>query len=647
MKSISVGVIGHVDHGKTALVRALTGIETDRLAEEKARGVSIVPGFALLRTPGGEIDLIDLPGHERFIRAMISGATGVKAVLVAVSAIEGIKPQTVEHLEIARFLGIRRGVMALTMCDRVETGECESRRIQLRALADEFGIEESPIIPISVVTGAGIQDVARCLSDLAASAPESRDDGFAYLPVDRVFSVAGFGTVVTGTLRRGMISKGDWIEVWPSGRRARIRTLQIHGRFVESAVPGRRTAVGLRDVSVGDLRPGHTLVTPGIVVSNRWLDASVTVCAGDPRGLANGDQVRLLIGTTDAAVRIRLLEHDTLRPGETGLCQFRCDEDVVAPVREPFILRAGSPSRTVAGGRILDPASRRRRRFDAMSLESLKAMAAGRPGEALLGRLREAGLRGCAVGELAWSFGVDESRLRRRLHELGAQPEGALRVIDPHVWSDLLDRVARQVAEHHRVQPLEYGLPRERMLAFLPSGLDADLAKALLGRLVETGILVVEKGLYWHADFRPQDQISPRLAAIEDLCRRARLNAPSEAEIVGQGGENATIVAHLVRAEVLIRAVDRVQRRVLLFHRDAMAAARTSLARRWPHEQPFLAGEAGALLGISRKYSIPLLEHLDRVGFTRRIGDQRIVIEKGAESDSRHRAHGPTPAAAP
>ena len=270
-------MIGHVDHGKTALVRALTGTETDRLAEERRRGISIVLGFAYLEVPGrGVLDLVDVPGHERFVRAMVAGATGIGAVLLVVAANEGARPQTLEHLAIARLLGVRRGVVAVTKADLVSPEEAEAAATAAGRLAAEVGgLSGARVVLTSAVTGRGVGELRAALADLLASTPEPEDEGFFHLPVDRAFAVAGFGAVVTGTLRRGTIAAGDEVELLPAGLRARVRGLQVHGLPVERAGPGRRVAVNLRGLKAADLSPGWSLATPGMVARARWLDVEL------------------------------------------------------------------------------------------------------------------------------------------------------------------------------------------------------------------------------------------------------------------------------------------------------------------------------------------------------------------------------------
>ncbi|MCJ2114614.1 SelB C-terminal domain-containing protein [Methylobacterium sp. E-025] len=628
MKTLLVGVIGHVDHGKTALVRALTGIETDRLKEEKARGVSIVPGFALLAPEGrdGEIDLVDLPGHERFVRAMISGATGMGAVLLAVDANEGIKPQTIEHLEIARLIGVRRGVVALTKSDLVAPDALAERAAEVAAVAARAGLEAPAVVATSTLTGAGLPALSEALAALLDASPPRADDGFPYLPVDRVFSRAGFGTVVTGTLRRGRLSVGDAVAIVPGGPTATVRGLQIHGRAVATAEPGRRTAVALRGVGLSDLSRGQALAQPDLLVPSRWLDVSLTASpGGDP--LPGGTALRLLFGTSEVAARLRLLDRDALEPGATAPAQLHLDAAVTVPAREPFILRRDSPAITVAGGRVLDPDSRRRKRHDPRVLADLAGLAGGGPAEALAIRLAQAGAAGAGLRDLARVSGTAPDRVRALLPALGAREVGE-RILGGPAFASLRDAILAVLAGHHRDQPMEHGLPAERIVKAL--GLAEPVAAAALRDLVATGDVAQGGALFRRAAFNPARNESEVARRLEAVFRQAGLNPPDEAEAIGRDVRRREALTYLVGAGTVIRAVDRVQRRAVLFHKAAVEEARAKLRTAFPGatqpESGFLAREAGAALGISRKFSIPLLEHLDATGFTRRAGDRRVIV---------------------
>ena len=633
LKTLLVGVIGHVDHGKTALVRALTGVETDRLKEERARGVSIVPGFALLAAGAGEIDLVDLPGHERFVRAMVSGATGMRAVLLAVDAHEGIKPQTVEHLEIARLIGVRRGVLALTKADLAAPEVIAARAAEIATAASRAGIAAGPVIATSTVTGAGLTDLKAALTALIDDAEPGTDDGFPYLPVDRVFSRPGFGTVVTGTLRRGPLAVGDTVEITPGGRTAVVRGLQIHGRPVERAEPGRRTAVALRGVGLDEISRGQALTMPGLLAPSQWLDVAITAAASAEGPLAGGTACRLLFGTTEVEARLRLLDRDVLEPGASTQAQLHLTEAVAAPAREPFVLRLDSPSATVAGGRILDPASRRRRRRDPRVTSALAALAAGRAADALMVRLGQVCAAGATLPDLARLAGAAPERVRRMLAESGAHEVGD-RFIGAAAFEALRTGTLAALAQHHRDSPMEHGIAIERLARSL--ALSETLVGTLLRALAASGSVAQTGNLWRRADFDPARNESEAARRMEQMFRRAGLNPPDESEVVGRDVRRREALTYLVGAGTVIRAIDRVQRRAVLFHCEAVTSARTRLTAAFPEaatpESGFLAREAGAALGISRKFSIPLLEHLDATGFTRRAGDRRIIV--GLEPDA-------------
>ncbi|MEL6060368.1 MULTISPECIES: selenocysteine-specific translation elongation factor [unclassified Methylobacterium] len=632
LKTLLVGVIGHVDHGKTALVRALTGIETDRLKEEQARGVSIVPGFALLATEEGEIDLVDLPGHERFVRAMVSGATGMRAVLLAVDAHEGIKPQTVEHLEIARLIGVRRGVLALTKSDLASPEAIAARSAEIASAAARAGLEAGPVIATSTVTGAGLSALKAALAGLLTEAEDGLDDGFPYLPVDRVFSRAGFGTVVTGTLRRGSLMVGDPVEIVPGGRSAVVRGLQIHGRPVERAEPGRRTAVALRGIGLDEIARGQALAPAGLLVPSTWLDVSITAAASAEAPLASGTTCRLLFGTTEVEARLRLLDRDALEPGASTQAQVHLAQPVAVPAREPYVLRLDSPAATVAGGRILDPESRRRRRKDPRVMADLAALASGKPDQALAVRLGQAGATGASLAELARLAGIAPDRARQTLIASGAREVGD-RFIGAAAFAALQTGILAALAQHHRDNPMEHGIALERLSRSL--ALPDMLVGTALRVLAATGSVSQAGTLWRRADFDPARNESEAARRLEQIFRRAGLNPPDESEAVGRDVRRREALTYLVGAGTVIRAIDRVQRRAVLFHREAVASARTRLTEAFPNaatpETGFLAREAGATLGISRKFSIPLLEHLDATGFTRRAGDRRIIV--ALESD--------------
>ncbi|WP_207462381.1 selenocysteine-specific translation elongation factor [Azospirillum sp. SYSU D00513] len=628
MTTVVVGVIGHVDHGKTALVGALTGIDTDRLAEEKRRGISINLGFAHREETGGTLAFVDMPGHERFVRTMIAGATGIDAVLLVVDAREGVKPQTIEHLDIARLVGVTRGVVAVSRCDLVAEEEALRTASDVRRLLDGTALAGAPLVFTSTATGRGMDKLASALGGLLAAGPERQDRGVFYMPADRAFAVPGFGPVVTGTLRLGRLRAGDTVALWPSGGTALVRGLHAHGKPVEMAQPGSRVAVNLRAVELADLGRGCALATPGLLAPSHWLDAGLSLLKGAPRALENGTKVQFLFGTTDIPARVRLLDRDLLEPGQSAPAQLHCTDPVAVPAGEPFILRLGSPARTIGGGRIADPASTRRRRFDEAVIRGIQALSDGRAEEAVALRLASAAHAGLRLEDVARLLGVPPERLDAT--GLGAEqlPQGVL--LGAPVFRELREILLRTIRDFQRASPTERGMPAERLRAMLPPTLTAELFEALTARLIEEGALVRDGGVLRRRDLDAASLLSTAdrdvLSAVEAAFREGSLSPPDVSAVAGHDTRRHKALHYLARTGVLVRALDHVQKREITFHRDAVADAvmrvRAALA-----EQPdgLSLSDLGRLLGTTRKFSVPLMEHMDRLGVTQRKGDRRVA----------------------
>ncbi|WP_448192580.1 selenocysteine-specific translation elongation factor [Azospirillum sp. sgz301742] len=628
MRTAVVGVVGHVDHGKTALVGALTGIDTDRLAEEKRRGISIALGFAHRTTERGTLAFVDMPGHERFVHTMVAGATGIDAVLLVVAANEGVKPQTVEHLDIARLIGVTRGVVAISKCDLVTADEARRTGAAVRSLLAGTGLERAPLVFTSVAAGQGLDALAGMLVGLLDDDAERPDAGVFHLPVDRAFAVPGFGPVATGTLRRGAIRVGDAVELWPGGTAAQVRGLHVHGASVGEAAAGSRVAVNLRGVELADLRRGCALATPGLLAPSHWLDVRLELLGDAPKPLPTGQTAQLLFGTTDTIARVRLLDRDALEPGHAAPAQLHCAEAVSVPAGEPFILRLGSPTRTVGGGRIADPAAARRRRFDPAAARSILALAEGRPAEAVAERLASAGGRGVRMEELVRLLGTLPDRLDPAAWGAERLPDGTL--LAGPIYHGLRDAVLAAVADAQRACPTERGVPPDRLRAALPGALPDGTAAALVARLVAEGALVRDGGLLRRRGLDAAALLSAAdrdvLMAVEAAFLQGGLAPPDVAEVAGRDARRHKALHFLARSGVLVRAPDRVQKREIVFHRDAMADAAQQVAHALAGTPEGLTvSDLGRLLGISRKYSVPLLEHLDGIGVTRRKGDRRVA----------------------
>ena len=615
-----VGMIGHVDHGKTALVRALTGMETDRLAEEQRRGISISLGFAHLTVQATTVDRIDMPSHERFVRTMVSGATGVDAALLVVAANEGVKLQTVEHMDIAALLGLQRVVIAVSKVDLVEPAQAEATAQAAATLVRGAGLAACGTVLTSSSTGQGIEALRAALVEAVPPRPAGVEDGFPYLPIDRVFRVPGHGTVVTGTLRRGPLTVSDDIAIAPGGRAVRLRSLQVHGARASVAEPGRRVAANLRDIEPGQIARGAALTAHGLLPASTWLTVTLHAVEGAP-ALPTSSLLMLLFGTEEVEARLRLLDCDELLPGRAALGQLRCAVPVALPARERFILRRASPSQTVADGRVIDPAASRLRRHAPGVLRRLAAIADAAPAEIVRSEIEAAGAAGMAHTRLAQIAGISEARAAELLRALpvvlGRSRVAVLRTEFERIAAGVLQALAAE----------EQGLPLDRLAAALPwagRGVLEDAVAELVrrGTLVRAGSLVRV-----HAPNRDRARASEEsvnAGRLAEALRLGGLSPPDPASVV-PGPQTRRLVDRLIKEGVVVRAVDKVQKREVLFHHEAIEGAKRRLTPLLTGGSGVLVGEAGAALGISRKYCVPLLEHLDAIRFTKRIADRRVL----------------------
>ena len=616
----SVGVIGHVDHGKSALVRALTGQETDRLAEEKRRGISIALGFAHLKVaPDTDIDLIDMPGHERFVRTMIAGATGIDAVLLVVAANEGIKPQTIEHVDIAALLGLRQAIIAISKTDLVEPEQV--KRIADDAMRLLTSSCFDPLAPVltSAVQDKGIDELRYALKVLAANQRPRAADGCAFLPIDRAFSVAGHGPVVTGTLRGATVNAHDALELLPSRRLVRVRAVQVHGTAVTSAMPGQRVALNLRDIEIAALKRGMALTAPDSLTLSNWLTIALRA-VDSTTPLKNGVKLRAMLATSEVDVRLRLLDRDVLEAGDNGLVQLHCAEPVAIPASEHVILRRVSPARTVAGGKVLEPETRRERRHCPKTLERLADLRTLSPQAMIVAEVYREGAVGTTLRHLSQLCALAAPRIVELLRTSPVVVTRSGVVVRKADMDNLLSRIPSLL------EPQVTGLTREQLQSALPDA-SAAVLNAALEQLLARGAIKERNGQLLLP--RPEDEqararnVVELASQIAETLRCSGLTPPSPGTIV-TSPQSKRAVDLLLREGVVVRAVDRAKGREILFHREAIADARRRLAPLLERDPGLLVTEIGAALGISRKYSMPLLDHLDTIRFTRRIKDRRV-----------------------
>ena len=623
MRHVIAGTAGHIDHGKTALVKALTGIDTDRLAEEKRRGISIDLGFAHLDLgPDLRVGFVDVPGHERFVKNMLAGVGGIDLVLLVIAADESVKPQTREHFDICRLLEIPRGLVVLTKADLVEPDLLELARLEVEDFVAGSFLAGAPMVAVSAVTGQGLEELRARLREVASQAPAKDASRYLRLPIDRAFSMHGFGTVVTGTLISGAVAREQEVELHPGGRRLRVRGVEVHGEKVEQALAGQRTALNLAGIEPAELARGMVLAGPGRFRAVSEIDCRLELLPS-AKPLKHRAPVHFHAGTTEIEAEVRLLDGaPALRPGGSAYARLRLREPLLLLPGDRFIVRMFSPVVTIGGGVVVDPSGRRYRRGENASAR-LKTLAEGTAAERVHLLVRESRY-GLSLTELVARTGRTEPELEQ------AAPQDRLLVLrHPQVW--LLDREWAQVAlarlhetlaAFHQQNPLAPGMPKEELRAReLP-----DAPAFLLDALIAGATGIVAEGenlrLATHKLVLKQDE-EQALEAIERAFRAAGLAAPPLSEVLAKSGVEPA------RARSLLQMLQRRGRLAklaeeLVFHVDALQELRRRVAAL--KGRRLSVPEFKELAGVSRKYAIPLLEYLDRERVTRREGDARLVL---------------------
>lgn len=627
-----IGTAGHVDHGKTALIRALTGAETDRLAEEQERGMSIDLGFADFTLPGGRrAGVIDVPGHERFLKNMLAGAGGIDLVLLVVAADEGMMPQTREHLDILQVLQTRRGVVVLTKRDLVDEEWLELVREDLRkALAGTF-LAEAPMVSVSAVTGEGIPELVELLSRMADEVPTRPIVGPWRLPIDRVFTIQGFGTVVTGTLLTGIARVGDRVALLPGGRESRIRNIQVHGQSVDHAEAGTRVALNLAGVDVDQLERGMVAAPPGAYPESWAIETRLEVLPTCPREVKHRTRVRLHLGSAEIQARVNLLDAETLPPGSSGLVQLRLERPTVAARGMRYVLRFYSPPDLIGGGSVIASSEARHRRFDPKVLEALRLQERGTPEQLVAEAVSRSGLTPVAPQALAASLEMPLEEVRRHLAALAAA--GTVIV---HSGESVLHRDPLEAAEHqlltvlgdyHAAQPMRAGMSREELRSRLARHMDTRGFNLVCSRLEADGRMYAEGSRVRRAGHEPV--FPPPLDRVRDALIQGMLrspwNPPLFPDLVAAGGLAPRQAQEVWDALIDNGEIVRLSSDVFL-HRSVVEEA-VAKVRSYLQENPSLtAAQLRDLLGTTRKFAVPLAEYLDAQRVTRRIGDERVAF---------------------
>ena len=618
-----VGTAGHIDHGKTALVRRLTGVDTDRLPEEKARGISIDLGFAPLVTPAGvRVGLVDVPGHERFVKNMLAGVGGMDLVLIVIAADEGVMPQTREHVAIVQLLGVPRAIVVLTKADLVERDWMEMVKRDVLALLSATPLAGAPMVEFSAVDGRGQDELLALLDRELAALPGRHDDAPARLPVDRVFVSEGFGTVVTGTLWRGSVRTGDTLERLPRARSLRVRRVQVHGATVDAARAGQRTAIALHGIEREEVVRGDWLVAPGSLQSSRVLDVRFELLPDYPKRWPAQARVRFHLGAGEQLGRLILLEGEGLEPGASALAQLRLERDAVPARGDRFVIRSYSPARTVGGGMVIEPAAQRRRRH-AAGLEALAVRESGSLEARVLQRV-EAEATPVTVSAVTRALDENEPSVAAALATLRDQ-DAVVGVADRWLsaarWREALDAIRDEVASYSARYPARFGVPKGELKSALKKSVDASVFDPAFDSLLAQGALSTRSDRVRPGD-APWSPPPATLAALEQLeakLEAAGFSIPENREWQPALGNHA---AEVMALGVFLERLVRVSQD-LTYSAKQMNVLQERLQEHFARKPTLDIADFKAITNASRKYVVPLLEHTDRSGWTVRVGDAR------------------------
>jgi len=634
MKQIILGTAGHIDHGKTSLIRALTGIDTDRLKEEKERGITIELGFAHLALPDGRLlGIVDVPGHEKFVKNMVAGATGIDLVALVIAADEGVMPQTREHLEICSLLKIKHGFVVLTKVDMVDADWLELVKEDVSEYLSETFLADAPVMEVSSVTGDGIPELIELISRMTKEIPE-RDMGHLFrLPIDRVFTMKGFGTVITGTSVSGTIRTGDEVTIYPQGIESKIRGIHVHNETMEEVHAGLRTAINLQGIEKMMLQRGNVVATKDALRSTYMLDVVLDLLQSAPRKLKNRAKVRFHAGTAEIISTLVLLDRDELNPGETCLAQLRLDAPTAVLKGDRYVLRSYSPVRTIGGGQILHPLPGKKKRFQERVLSELRLLDKGEQQETIevfvsLGRFQ-------GVGEEELSFLVNMSRkkLTEQLNALKAK-QAIIRFDKERgtmIHADFMEKARKELLEtlsqYHKTFPLKQGLVKEELRSRIIGAKDPKLFNHLIHQLEREDVLVQEKEVVRLKDHQvtlAQDQKEVR-QELEDIYAKGQLQPPYFKDINSkfQGDTASEILGVMVKEGVLMKIKED-----LYFHKNAVAALEEKLIDFLKSHGEITTPQFKEMTGASRKYTIPLIEYFDRSQVTVRVGDSRVLRKK-------------------
>jgi selenocysteine-specific elongation factor len=636
LENIILGTAGHIDHGKTSLVKALTGIETDRLKEEKQRGITIELGFAFLDLPDGtHIGIVDMPGHEKFVKNMVAGSSGIDVVTMVIAADEGVMPQTREHMEICNLMGIEHGLIALTKTDLVEEDLLELALEDIHDFVQDTFLEDKPIIPVSSATGHGLDAFVSALETICSNLPERKFSTIFRLPVDRVFTMKGFGTVITGTLASGSIRVGEDIMVYPKKIVSRVRGIQVHSSSVAEAGPGTRTAINFQGLDKESVNRGDILSTPGTLIESYMVDAGFHFLKSNAKPAKARTRVRFHSGTSEILGYMVLLDREELLPGDDALVQFRLESPVCCIKDDRYVIRSYSPVKTIGGGAILNPVAQKYRHMDQQVIQGLNALASEDEKQTILFFLSLKGFTGLSFNDLRIMTNIGDKKLAATLQKMLAQQEIIQTDKEKQIYvsgaffDDFKKKALEKIGQYHNTNPLKEGMPTQELKSKFRYIKDPKFFNILFLRLSREDAIIQDKNLVKLAGFEVALQVDQHKVKQDmiHIYRAAGLTPPffrtvcQDLDLDKKTAKD--VLQMLIDENLIIKTKDD-----LFFDKNAIAALEQDLVDFLKKNEKITTPQFKDMTGISRKFVIPLIEYFDSVNLTIRVGDTRQLRRK-------------------
>jgi selenocysteine-specific elongation factor len=631
-KHVILGTAGHIDHGKTALVKALTGVDTDRLKEEKERGITIELGFTFLDLPSGvRLGIIDVPGHERFVKHMVAGVWGIDLVALIIAADEGVMPQTKEHLDICKLLKVKKGLIILTKIDLVDQDLLDLVKEEVTDMTQDTFLKGAPVLAVSSITGEGIPNLISTLERLSKEIEERSSNGLFRLPIDRVFVMKGFGTVVTGTVVSGSLALGESVQILPSGLEGKVRNLQVYNQPVEKTIAGQRAAINLQGVETSAISRGDVLVRPHTLTPTKLLDVYLEYLPNATRPLKHRAHLRFHISSSLTTASIFLLDREELLPGEGGFAQLRLDRSVVALPQDRFVIRGSSAIQTLGGGVVLDSHPTKHKRFLPTLIKELTLLKEG-SSEQFIGQLiHQAGIGGIAFEDLLDRVAIPPNEIQMILKKMGERGEALiidserLKVIGIRLYQELREMTLAQLKEFHQRSPMRSGLAKEELRTKLPLELDVRLFQILINGLIQSKEIVLEKDkLRLHGHQISSSDGKGLVKKVEEAILKGGLQPHSPKALSEEWSEEEegvqTVFEHLVHEGVLVKIKSGIY-----FHRVPFEKLKEELVSYLKNHKEITTPQFKEMTGASRKYAIPLIEYFDQIKLTLRLGDKRVL----------------------